>query len=136
MDRFPNKQKAIDLALWQNHSYRYEDNYGVVLSSQGDYLVVQTDHPTFETSAFESLPKDYSKMDYNYIQQLSMDETPLYHWKSIMEALHGLHGEVLQFILSSKLPLEKFIRYELACREYDREFEWVGFEKAKEIWLK
>ena len=136
MDRFPSKQKAIDLALWQNHSYRYDDNYGVVLSSQGDYLVAKTDHPTFETSAFEPLPKGYTTLDYKCIKQLYLDEAPLYHWKHIIEALHGLHSEVLQFILSSKLPLEKLIRYELACREYDQHMQWVGFEKAKEIWLK
>lgn len=36
----------------------------------------------------------------------------------------------------NEIPLEKLIRYELACRGYDAETKWVGFDKAKQIWLK
>jgi len=50
--------------------------------------------------------------------------------------LSVIHGEVLRFILSAKIPLEKFIKYELACRGYDKDFQWVGFDKAEAIWLK
>ena len=47
-----------------------------------------------------------------------------------------VHGETLRFILSAHIPLERFIRYELACRGYDKDFLWVGFDKAENIWLK
>ena len=74
MNRFPNKQKAIDLALWQNHNHRFGDSYGVVLSSKGDYMVVEIDHTSFSKKDFEKLPTDYSKMSYKDIQQIRMDE--------------------------------------------------------------
>ena len=32
------------------------------------------------------------------------------------------HGETLRFILNTKIPLKRFIRYELACRGYDKNF--------------
>ena len=134
--RFPNKQKAIDLALWQNHNHRYDDNYGVVSSIDGDYMIFQTDHPTFEKSDFEKLPRDYSKMKYKHIRQIRMDVDPLSHWEEIAGLFSNLHGEHLRFILSAKIPLEKFIRYELAVRGYDKDFEWVGFERAEKLWLK
>lgn len=136
MTRFPSKQKAIDLALWQNHNHRYDDNYGVVLSSKGDYMVFQNDHPSFKKSDFEALPTDYLNMDYTHIQQIRMDEDPLSHFEEIAGMFSVAHGETLRFILSAKIPLEKFIRYELACRGYDKDFLWVGFEKAEKIWLK
>ena len=47
-----------------------------------------------------------------------------------------MDGALLCFVLHTKLPLEKLIRYELASRGYDQNMNWVGFEKAKEIWLK
>ncbi len=65
-----------------------------------------------------------------------MDDDPLSHWEEIAGMFSVAHGETLQFILSAKIPLEKFIRYELACRGYDENFQWVGFEKSQEIWLK
>ena len=129
-------QKAIDLAIWQNHNHRFDDNYGVVLSSKGDYMVYQTDHPSFSISEFETLPVDYTKMDYKHIQQIAMDDDPLPHWEDIRGMFSTAHGEVLRFILMSKLPLKKLIRYELACRGYDESFQWVGFDKSEEIWLK
>lgn len=50
--------------------------------------------------------------------------------------LTTLYGEILRFILHAKIPLEKFVREELAGRGYDENFKWVGFEEAEKIWLK
>lgn len=136
MIRFPSKQKAIDLALWQNHNHRYDNNYGVVSSIDGDYMVFQTDHPSFDADDFEKLPRNYNKMSYKQIQKIRMDKDPLSHWEEIAGMFSVAHGETLRFILYAKIPLEKFIRYELACRGYDKDFLWVGFEKSQEIWLK
>ena len=136
MKRFPSKQKAIDLALWQNHNHRFGDTYGVVLSSKGDYMVVETDNTSFSKKEFEKLSADYTKMSYKHIQQIRMDENPLSHFEEISGMFSTAHGETLSFILSAQIPLKRFIRYELASRGYDEKFNWVGFEKAEEIWLK
>jgi len=133
--RFPSKQKAIDLALWQNHNHRYDDNYGVVSSIDEDYIVFQTDHPSFDKRSFEKLPDDYSKMSYKHIRKIRMDEDPLSHWEEIAGMFSVVHGETLRFILSTKIPLERFIRYELAARGHDKDFRWIGFDKAEEFWL-
>ncbi len=37
-------------------------------------------------------------------------------------------------MLLAKISLEKLIRHELACRGYDENHRWVGFNKAHEIW--
>jgi len=136
MKRFPSKQKAIDLAIWQNHSYQFKEYSGVVLSTQGDYLVVPKPHPTFEVEEYEELLHDYSKMSYRHIQQIRIDDNPLKHWEYIAGSIAVLDGELLRFIISAKVPLKRFIRYELACRGYDKDMKWVGFNKAQEIWLK
>ena len=136
MKRFPSKQKAIDLALWQNHNHRFGDSYGVVLSSKGDYMVVEIDHTSFSKREYEKLPTDYTKMNYKHIQQIRMDEDPLPHFEEIAGMFSTAHGETLRFILSAKIPLERFIRYELASRGYDEEFNWVGFDNAEKIWLR
>tara|TARA_Y100000815_G_scaffold275744_1_gene316719 strand:+ start:37972 stop:38127 length:156 start_codon:yes stop_codon:yes gene_type:complete len=46
------------------------------------------------------------------------------------------NGGLLRFLLIYQIPLEKFMRYELACRGYDKDHKWVGFKKAEKICLK
>ena len=136
MDKFTDKQKAIDLALWRNYNNRYDDNYGVVENPKGEYIVCPTDKAKYINSSFEALPKDHSKMGYEHIQQIRTDYDPHSHWEEIAGMFSVLHGEVLRFILFANVPLERFIRYELARRGYDKDFKWVGFEEAETIWLK
>ena len=64
-----------------------------------------------------------------------MDEDPLHHWEDIRGVFSVVDGELLRYILHTKIPLEKFIRFELAIREYDEHFNWVGFDKSERIWL-
>lgn len=136
MQRFPSKQKAIDLAIWQNLNHRYPSNFGVTISyAEGDYLVVEKDHPSFEKKEFEDFPEDYKEMDYGHIRQIAMDKNPLRHWEDIRGMLAVLHGENLRFLLNAKVPLDKFIRYELARRGYDNNFKWIGFDRAEAYWL-
>ena len=99
-------------------------------------MVVPTNRPTFDTSEYKKMPRNYSKMKYRHIKQIRMDDNPLSHWEELTGMFSVAHGEILRFILSAKIPLEKFIRYELASRGYDKDFKWVGFEKAEAIWLK
>lgn len=136
MTTFQNKQKALDLALWQNHNHRFNDNYVIIASDNGNYTVLQKDLKAFKEQDFEKLPVDYSKMSYKHIQDIRTDYDPLPHWEEIAGMFSTAHGEVLRFILSAKVPLEKFIRYELSGRGYDENFKWVGFEEAEKIWLK
>lgn len=136
MDRFTEKQKAIDVALWRNYNHRYDDNYAVVETAKGEYIVCQTDDTKYVDATFEVLAKDHSKMDYEHIGQIRSDYDPLSHWEEIAGMFSVVHGEVLRFILFANVPLERFIRYELAGRGYDKEFKWVGFETAETIWLK
>ncbi len=133
--RYPNKQKAIDKAIWLN--FKNQNNkYGSILSVKGDYLLVPKNHQSFKGESFEVLPNDYSKISYPHIQQIAIDEDPLDHLEEIRGMFSTTSGELLRFILKTKLPLKKFIRYQLALSGYDENFDWVGFDKAEEIWLK
>jgi len=135
--RYPNKQKAIDKALWLNFEYRTKSKtFGVIQSAQGEYLVVLTDTISFEGEAFEQLPKNYSKLSYKKIQMIAKDDDSLNHWEEIRGIFSVMDGEILRYILHSKIPMEKFIRFELASRGFDKDHNWCGFENAEDIWFK
>ena len=134
--RQTNKQKACDDAVWLNFIHRNEGKqFGVIQSIEGDFLVISPNHPTFRNEVFETLPTDFSNMDYTHIRNISMDVNPLPFWENLKGMFSIQDGELLRFILKYQIPLEKFIRYELASRGYDENHQWVGFEKAEEIWL-
>lgn len=135
MQRQKSRLKAIDEALWRNCNHRYNNDYAVVHSTSDDYIIIERDHPTFRDGDFETLPEDYVNMDYKHIQSIAMDEDPLHHWEEIKGLFSTMHGEILRFLLHYKVPLNKFIRWELACRGYDKDFQWVGFDRSEEIWL-
>ena len=135
--RQPNLEKAIDLALWLNFKHRASGTvFGVIQSVEGDYMVIDSKHTTFEGEYFKKLPKDYSNMTYNHIKHIAMDQNPLAHFEEIKGMFTVMHGEILRYILSYNIPLEKFIRNELANRGHDENHNWVGFKKAEDIWLK
>ena len=137
LERQPNKEKAIDVALWLNFKHRVDGKtVGVIQSIEGDFLIVSPNHPTFKDEAFEVLQADYTDMDYKHIRNIGMDVDPLWHWAEIKGSFATLGGELLRFILKYNVPLEKLIRYELAYREHDENHLWCGFEKASKIWLK
>lgn len=130
-------QKALDEAVWINFRHRATDyRVGVIQSVDDGYILAHPNHSVYENEHFEVLPSDYSNMSYNHIASIGMDEDPLTHWEEIRGAFQILDGELLRFILTKKIPLEKIIRYELACRGYDKNHQWVDFEEAKKIWLK
>ena len=137
MIRHQNKSKALDNALWLNFEHRTTDKvYGVIQSIDHDYLVVPTLHPTFADELFESLPDNYTPLDYNRIAEIFADRNPLWFWEELKGMFQTANGELLRFILNHHIPLEKLIRYELSARGYDNQTNWVGFNKAKNIWLK
>lgn len=124
------KQKAHDHALWlmfrerkQNNNYRVVGNdakgYNVVLASKKN----------------QATPSSYADMSYEHIREIWSDTEPLYHWEEIAGIFSIAESELLRFILASQIPLEKFIRFELANRGYDENANWVGFQKAEKVWL-
>jgi len=136
LPRHPSKQKALDHALWLNFKHRVQGHtYGVIQSAKGDYLVVPTDHVSFQGEAFETLPENHADMDYSQIRQIGMDEDPLDHFEDIRGTFSVMDGELLRFILHAKIPLERFVRKELANRGYDKDHHWCGFDRADEVWL-
>lgn len=135
--RKKSRQKAIDFAVWQNFTHRLEGKqFGAIQSVEGDFFIVSPSHPYFIGEEFEILPTDYSNMDFKEIAAIFTDIEPLAHFEQIKGMVSIMDGEVLRFILKYNVPLEKFIRYELASRGYDENHLWCGFEKAEEIWLK
>ncbi len=135
-ENFANKQKAIDRALWLNFEYRLTNQRFVVVPSyELGYFVIPNGHESFEDEEIEELPEGYTAMTYMDIQNIRSDVDQLTHWEEIAGIFSVMNGEILRFILLSDVPLDRFIRYELACRGHDKEHRWVGFDKAKEIWL-
>jgi hypothetical protein len=79
---------------------------------------------------------DYSDMSYQHIQSIFSSENPLPFWEEIVGMVSVMDGETLRYILHAKIPLEKFIRYELVMRGFDQNHKFCGYDKACEIWLK
>lgn len=131
-----SKQRAIDVALWMTFKYRMENRiYGVEQKKETkEYHIVELENR--RRTKLLDFPTDYSQLHYVQISSVFMGKNPLYHWEEIRGMLATTDGEVLRFILKYKIPLEKLIRFELASRGYDENEQWVGFEKAYEIWLK
>jgi len=136
-DLFNDKQKAIDHAIWLNFKYRIAQiKFGVIDGPEDDWAVLeQATSDEMEMPFLDILPKDYSEMQYDQIRQIKMDKKPLPHWEKLFGTIATMDGEILRFILHTKIPLEKCIRYELASRGHDENHRWCGFKKAEEIWL-
>ena len=57
--------------------------------------------------------------------------------KKLLVCFSIAHGETLRFLLSAKVPLERFLFVmKLASRGYDKDFLWIGFDEAEKLWLK
>ncbi|MFC4634637.1 hypothetical protein ACFO3O_12000 [Dokdonia ponticola] len=55
--------------------------------------------------------------------------------RTVLRGLRRSNPPRLPDILAYDIPLEKLIRYSLSARGYDKDHKWVGFNKAKDIWL-
>lgn len=138
IDLFDAKQKAIDHAIWLNFINRAcVLEFGVIHGPNNNWAV--SDVITVSNmgmSFIDILPKNYSQLDYDHIRHIRMDNHPLPHWEKIVGIFSTTDGDILRFILTNDIPLEKFIRDELAGRGYDENHRWCGFENAQKIWLK
>lgn len=74
-------------------------------------------------------------LDENFIISWAIEETfPFaFEWEDVYGTFATVDGELLRYILHTKIPLEKLIRYELASRGFDENHRWCGFERAEEI---
>jgi len=138
LDLFETKEKAIDHALWLNFKYRIANiKFGVIHGPDNNWAVLEVaTSDEIEMPFLDILPKDLSEMSYDHIRHIRMDKEPLPHWEEITGMISTMDGEILRYLLHSKIPLEKLIRHELASRGFDKNHRWIGFDKANEIWLK
>lgn len=137
LDVFDSKEKAIDHCIWLNFKYRIAKiKFGVLPHPKRMWAVCEEATANeMGISFLENIPTDYADMGYDAIRQLRMDGNPLPHLEEISGMLSTMDGEILRFILLSKIPIEKLIRFELGGRGYDENHRWVGFSKSFEIWL-
>ena len=138
LDLFDSKEKATDHALWLNFKYRVAKiKFGIIHGPDNNSAVLEeATSKEMEMPFLDILPKDVSMITYDAIRHIKMDSNPLPHWGRIIGLFSSTDGEVLRYVLHTKIPLEKFIRHELASRGYDKNHRWCGFDKASEIWLK
>lgn len=135
---FTSLDKANDMALWLTFTHRVRKEHFVVVNGPENDFVVMKRADALEHDHIVVGPKfhSYDALSYEQIQAMRTDEDILNHWEEIIGAFSTMEGEFLRYILRMNIPLEKLIRYELAVRGYDQASRWVGFEKARDIWLK
>ncbi len=137
MQLFEDKEKAVHHAIWLTFKNRVTGTlYGVEKSFTDLWGVVKVSDIKDENPYLADTAHDYSQMSYDMIRKLRSDNDPPPPWEDLMGAFSVLNGDILRYILHTKIPLEKLIRYELAIRGYDENHTWCGFEKAEKIWLK
>jgi len=85
---------------------------------------------------FLDIPRDYSNLSFESIRQIHADYDPLPHLEELCSTFSTMDGALLRFIMHTEIPMKKLIRYELASRGYDENMLWVGFDRAKAIWLR
>lgn len=137
LDIFDSQEKAIHHCIWLNFKYRIAKiTFGIINGPNNNFAVVEeATAKEMEMSFLDILPKDYTEMSYDDIRQIQMDREPLPHWEEINGMLSTMDGEILRFLIHSKIPLEKLIRFELAGRGFDKNHRWCGFTKSFDIWL-
>lgn len=137
LDIFDSQEKAIHHCLWLNFKYRIAKiTFGIIHGPNNNWAVCEeATAQEMERDFLDILPKDYSNMNYDNIRHIRMDREPLPHLEELVGHFSTMDGEILRFILYSKIPIEKLIRFELAERGFDENHRWIGFKKSFEIWL-
>ena len=129
---FPTKQKALNFAKWITFSERMKKaKYRVQGNDDAGYYLIPISH-----NSKSNVPLDCLDTDYDTIVDIGRDTNLLDPWMAIKGIFSTMDGEILRFILKYSVPLDKFMRVELAQRGFDEDHLWVGFDKAREIWLR
>ncbi len=134
---FDTFSKASHYALWLDFKYR-ADYVNFVVCKIGEECFIVCEHEKAKQQNLNiiiplaHILKDISDQD---ISTIAKDTEPLSFWENIRGTFSILDNEVLMFVLDYNIPLELFIRYELACRGVDKDNRWIGFDKAENVWL-
>lgn len=133
---FPTLQKAKDFAKWNNfqHSFYDQQKFYAVDGPEHYAVINQEMLEELEATGGYELPSSYEHMTWEEVKVLYQDKDVLEHWEKLIGSIQSMDGRMLRFILQMKIPLHLLICYELAARGYDKQIQWVGFEKAEEIW--
>lgn len=137
LEFYNNLDKARDRALWLEFEHRNVPTQFVVFDGPEENFAVadlQTAEEMDVTHQYYSLPENYQHLSYGDLKGILGDPEMLSHWEEILGKFSVMEGELLRFILEYQIPLEKIIRHELGSRGFDRNNQWVGFEKSREIW--
>lgn len=137
LEFYDELDNAIDRAVWLQFEYRNTKKQFVVYNGpDDDYAVsdLQTAQEMELDSNFYPLTKDYKNLSYERLQAIAKESYIHEHWENLLGKFSVMEGELLRFILLYQIPVEKLIRFELANRGFDQNNQWVGFDKAKEIW--
>lgn len=135
---FSNQFKAIDAAKWLNYIDR-SDTYNYIICRHGknEFRVTEARITHKKPSTWlDIIPANYTRMSYDHIGSIYSDIDPLSHMEDIKGMFSILNNQILLFILQEKIPLEKFIKKELASRGYDNHNTFIGFKAAEKLWLK
>lgn len=65
-----------------------------------------------------------------------MDKDYVGMWEELRGVFSTMNGELMKFIIYTKIPLKRFIRWGLANRGFDMSNKWIGYEKSYKLWLK
>jgi len=136
LDVFDSQDSAIDHAIWLNFKYRIAKiTFGIIPHPNRKWAVCEEATANELGAVFlDILPKDYSEFSYKKLDTIRQEEEPFPHWERIIGMISVVDGEILRFILETKIPLDRIIRHELALRGFDKNHRWCGFNKAREIW--
>ena len=130
---------TIDDAVYRNFMLRDKGivAFHAIGRNDQENMVVSDDVlELMENMIIHPLFGDYVDMTYDHIDCVAQDRDPLPHWAEIKGMISVTDHHCLRFIILHKIPVEKLIRHQLASCGLDENGKWVGFEKAKEIWLK
>ncbi len=129
--------KAVDDAVYRNFLNQKSDEFFHVIKHQNEYMVVSESMIKY-LHDFDVYPltKDYSHMIYDQIKLIAKDTNPLSHWEELRGMISVTDHDVPRFILEMNIPLEKFIRAELAASGIDNYGKSISFQKAEELWMK
>lgn len=129
----PDYIRAWNIVLWLN--FKHGNLFSIIDETGPDFLVVSQDmRENFDNPSVMAFDPHYEGLDSTVVEIIRNDPSPLEHWSEILDMFISMDGDILRFIISHKIPLEKFIRHELGSRGCDDNGAWVGVEKSKKIW--
>lgn len=114
MTRYSNKVVATYMAILYNH----RDGEGVhgITSIEGGYRPVEIAIAKKENIPYESVPKDLEGFTLDDIHTLNKDESYMPFWLEIKSFASIWDSQLMRFIISQKLSMEKIMAAELENR--------------------